>query len=157
MIDTIKIYCEIPLELYTQVYNKSIVKSSVNRKTGELMYEVINDHLEGSYSSKLSVRVGCGSKYSFCNLGYFIEIEGSYHKIKLGYNSHNGFYDLQCICKELIEMVENSYNIKLPKIENWYLQRCDIAICYNLQNQKKVVPLQSRTKERDKITEIMVR
>ena len=138
MIDTIKIYCEIPFELYTQVYNKSVVKSSVDKKTGELMYEIINDHLEGSYSSKLSVRVGCGSKYSFCNFGYFIEIEGSYHKIKLGYNSHNGFYDLQCICKELIAMVENTYNIKLPKIENWYLQRCDIAICYDLHNQKNV-------------------
>lgn len=29
----------------------------------------------GSYSSKLSVRVGCGSKYSFSEQGYFIEIE----------------------------------------------------------------------------------
>ena len=138
MIDTIKIYTEIPFEIYSQVYNKSVVKSSINKKTGELMYEVINDHLEGSYSSKLSIRVGCGSKYSFCDLGYYMEIEGSYHKIKLGYNSHNGFYDLQEICEALIKMAENSYNIELPKIENWYLQRCDIAICYDLQNQKNV-------------------
>ncbi len=58
MIDTVKIYAEIPFEIYTKIYCKSIVKSSVDKKTGELMYEVINDHLEGSYSSKLSVRVG---------------------------------------------------------------------------------------------------
>ena len=35
-------------------------------------------------------------------------------------------------------MVELSYNIKLPDISEWYLQRCDIAICYDLQNQDNV-------------------
>lgn len=35
-------------------------------------------------------------------------------------------------------MVELTYGIKLPNIENWYLQRCDIAICYDLQNQDNV-------------------
>jgi len=138
MIDTVKIYAEIPKDIYEKIYNKSIVKSSVNRKTGELMYEVINDHLEGSYSSSLSVRVGCGVKYGFCNLGYYIEIEGSYHKILLGYNSHNGFYNLENICLKLIELAEYSYNVKLPIIENWFLQRCDIAICYDLGSQENV-------------------
>ncbi len=138
MIDTIKIYAEIPFEIYTKIYNKSIVKSSIDKKTGELMYEVVNDHLEGSYSSKLSVRVGCGAKYGFCNLGYYIEIEGSYHKLKKGYNSHNGFYDLELIAKELIKMVQNAYNVNLPSSENWFLQRCDVAICYDLEEQKNV-------------------
>ena len=35
-------------------------------------------------------------------------------------------------------MVELSYNIKLPDIQNWYLQRCDIAICFDLKNQNNV-------------------
>ena len=138
MIDTIKIYTEISKEVYQKIYNKSIVKSSINKKTGELIYEIINDHLEGSYSSSLSVRVGCGSKYSFVNLGYFIEIEGSYHKIIRGYNSHNGFYDLQYICIELIKLVENSYSVNLPNINTWFLQRCDIAISFDLSNQDNV-------------------
>ena len=73
----------------------SIVKSSIDNYTNELQYEIINDHLEGSFDSRLSVRVGCGSKYKFSKLGYFIEIEGSYHKFTCGYNSHNGYYDLQ--------------------------------------------------------------
>lgn len=138
MIDTIKIYAEIPFLIYTKIYNKSVVKSSIDKKTGELMYEVINDHLDGSYSSKLSVRVGCGAKYGFCNLGYYIEIEGSYHKLIYGYNSHNGFYDLQFICSELIQMAENAYCVTLPNLEDWFLQRCDIAICYDLENQTNV-------------------
>ncbi len=79
-----------------------------------------------------------GAKYGFCNLGYYIEIEGSYHKLIRGYNSHHGFYDLKFVCQALIKMAENAYNIDLPDFSNWFLQRCDIAICYDLKNQKNV-------------------
>jgi len=139
MIDTIKIYAEIPFEIYEKIYHKSIVKSSIDNRTGELMYEVVNDHLEGSYSSKLSIRVGTGAKYSFCDLGYYMEIEGSYHKLIRGYNSHNGFYDLEWISQELIKMAESAYDVNLPSMKDWFLQRCDIAICYDLGNQKNVI------------------
>ena len=138
MIDTIKIYAEIGKDLHDKIKSMSIVKSSIDNATNELQYEIINDHLEGSFDSRLSVRVGCGSKYRFAKLGYFIEIEGSYHKIVRGYNSHNGFYDFQYICSSLINMVELSYNIELPSIDNWYVQRVDIAICYDLQSQENV-------------------
>lgn len=139
MIDTVKIYTSINKEIYTTIYNKSIVKSSINKSSGELLYEIVNDSLEGSYSSSLSVRVGCGVKYNLCDLDYFIEIEGSYHKICKGYNSHDGIYNLQYIVKGFIELAENAYNIKLPALENWYLQRIDIAKCFDLINQKNVV------------------
>lgn len=138
MIDSIKIYAEIDRKSYDIIYSLSIIKTSYNKVDGELYYEIVNDHLEGSYDSKLSVRIGCGSKYRFNNLGYYIEIEGSYHKIVKGYNSHNGYYDLNFICTSLINMVELSYNIKLPELEFWFLQRCDIAICYDLKNQDNV-------------------
>lgn len=138
MIDTIKLYCEIDKITYNKIKSLSIVKNSIDNSKNELLYEIINDHLEGSYDSRLSIRVGCGSKYNFVNLGYYIEIEGSYHKIVKGYNSHNGYYDLIFVSKSLIEFSELSYNINLPDISFWYLQRCDIAICYNLQNQENV-------------------
>ena len=138
MIDTIKIYSEIDKETYDKINSLSIIKTSYNKSDGEIYYEIINDHLDGSFDSRLSVRVSCGSKYNFKDLGYCIEIEGSYHKIVKGYNSHNGYYDLQFISDSLIKMVELSYSVELPSIDKWYLQRCDIAICYNLKNQKNV-------------------
>ena len=138
MIDTIKIYTEIDKDTYMNIYNKSIIKTSYNKEDGEIFYEIINDHLEGSYDSRLSVRVGCGAKYHFATLGYYIEIEGSFHKITNGYNSHNGYYCLDFVSKSLIQMVELSYDIELPIFEKWYLQRCDIAICYNIENQDNV-------------------
>lgn len=138
MIDTIKIYAEIDQETHDKIKSKAIVKSSVNNNTKDVLYEITNDHLQGSFDSKLSVRVDSGVKYSFVDKGYYIEIEGSYHKIIMGYNSHNGYYDLQFIVENLIRIVETDFNIELPNLENWYLQRCDIAICFDLQKQENV-------------------
>lgn len=138
MIDTVKIYCSVSKEIYLQIYNNSIVKSSINRKDGELLYEIVNDSLEGSYASSLSVRTGCGVKYNLSEDDYYLEIEGSYHKILKGYNSHDGIYNLNYIVNGFIELAENAYNIKLPSLDNWYLQRIDIAKCFDLVNQKNV-------------------
>lgn len=137
MIDTLKIVTMINFDIYTAIKNQSIVKTSYHSATGEVFYTIINDSLKGSYSSSLSIRIGDGSKYNFVKM-YYIEIEGSYHKLIRGYNSHNGFYNLIFIAKELIKMVENAYKITLPDIKHWFLQRIDIAICYNLQNQENV-------------------
>lgn len=139
MIDTIKIYTEIDKNIYNIIKSMSIVKSSIDNNTKQLQYEIINDHLKGSYDSSLSVRVGNGIKYKFINLGYYIEIEGSYHKIVKGYNSHNGYYDIKFVSENLIKLVELSYNIDLPKIDDWFLQRCDIAICFDLKTQNNVI------------------
>ncbi len=88
MIDTIKIYTMINRFTYDKIRNKSIVKTSYSMESGEIFYNITNDHLKGSYDTSLSVRVGEGSKYNFVSM-YYLEIEGSYHKIVKGYNSHN--------------------------------------------------------------------
>lgn len=137
MIDTIKIYTMIDKNVYNKIYHSSILKTSYNQKDGEIYYEIVNDKLEGSYSSSLSVRVGTGAKYKFIN-NYYLEIEGSFHKIMLGYNSHNGFYNLVEIVKYLIGAIEYAYKVNLPGIHHWFLQRADIAICYDLDNNQNV-------------------
>jgi len=137
MIDTIKIYTMINRNTYEKIHNKSIVKTSYSMDTGEVFYNITNDHLKGSYDTSLSVRVGDGAKYRFIDM-YYLEIEGSYHKILKGYNSHNGFYNLYDICNSLINLVSNSYNVKLPDIKHWFLQRVDIAIVFDLENQNNI-------------------
>ena len=137
MIDTIKIVSMLDIYTFNTIKSSSIIKTSYHSATGEIFYTVINDSLEGSYSSSLSVRIGEGSKYNFVNM-YYIEIEGSYHKLVRGYNSHNGFYNLVFISKELIKIVESAYKIKLPTINHWFVQRVDIAICYDLKNQENI-------------------
>lgn len=138
MIDTVKIYAEIDKSTFDKIHSTSIVKSSVDNATGELFYNITTGFLKGSYDNRISVRVDSGVKYSFVNKGYCIEIEGSLHKYFKGYNALNGYYDLEYICRSMIRIAELSYFVKLPKFDSWYIQRCDIAICYNLEDQDNV-------------------
>lgn len=55
-----------------------------------------------------------------------------------GYNSHNGFYNVYLICDRMIKLVSKHYDVQLPDIKHWFLQRIDIAICYNLKNNEDV-------------------
>ena len=138
MIDTIKIYTMIDKNIYDKICNNSVIKTSYHNATGEIFYNIINDHLKGSYDSSLSVRIDSGAKYHFLN-GYTLEIEGSYHKIVKGYNSHNGFYNICEIVLGLIEIVENAYGIKLPSLQHWFVNRVDLAICFDLFNQENIL------------------
>lgn len=124
-------------EVYKKIHNKSIIKTSYSMETGEIFYTITNDHLKGSYDTSLSVRVGEGAKYKFLD-NYCIEIEGSYHKIIKGYNSHNGYYNIYEVCQGLIDLVSNAYNVNLPHIKHWFVQRVDIAICFDLENQENL-------------------
>lgn len=136
MIDTVKIYTEIDEKTYNTIKNASLVKTCVDRSSGELLYEVVNNHLEGSYSSSLSVKPQNGGVFGFKN--YALSIEGSLHKLTKGYNSHDGFYDVQEVVRKLVNFAEISYNLNLPHIDKWYLQRIDIAVCFDLDKQKNV-------------------
>ena len=46
MIDTVKIYTEIPVDTYKTIYNLSVVKLSVDNSKNQMLYEIVNDHLE---------------------------------------------------------------------------------------------------------------
>lgn len=137
MIDTIKIYTQIDKSTYDYMTKKSNVKSMVNRETGELFYEIVQDGLKGSYDSNFMVRLSVGTKYSFIN-SYCIELEGSYHKMMLGHNAFNGFYNIQEICFNLIKLVEEKYDVLLPKLKHWFLQRIDITKTFDLEDNFKV-------------------
>ena len=138
MIDTVKIFAKISKNIYNIIYNNSVIKSSLDNSTGELIYNIVNGHLEGSYSSSLSVRVNEGAVHGLDYGYYTISVEGSLHKLRYGYNSHMGFYDLKYVCNYLIGIVEDYYKIELPQIELWYLLRCDIARVYDLKNQENI-------------------
>lgn len=46
MIDTVKIYTEINKSLHDIIQSQSIVKSSINNNTKEVLYQITNDSLE---------------------------------------------------------------------------------------------------------------
>lgn len=137
MIDTIKIFTQIDKNTYDVISKKSNIKCMYNKDSGEIFYEIINDSLKGTYDNSLSVRVSRGEKYKFIN-SYCLEAEGSYHKIIKGHNAYDGFYNIQNICLGFIKLIENAYNINLPKLKHWFLQRIDITKTFNLLEQENV-------------------
>lgn len=140
MIDTVNIVCAIDEDTFNSLASYSTVKTAINCHSDLVLYSIFTDKVEGSYSSNLNVKIGSGVKYNFFDevFHFYISIEGSYHKISKGYNSHNGFYDLEFIIRSMINLVECNYNIQLPDYNFWLLYRCDIAICFDLGNQENV-------------------
>ena len=138
MIDTIRILTKISNETYEKIYSQGIIKKSFSAKTGEIFYQITIDNLEGSFSSSLYCRVyDRGDKYGFSN-DCVIVIEGSVHKLVYGQNAYNGFTDLEVVVLYLKGLVENAYDIKLPDYKFWYIQRVDIAKCFDLYTQDRV-------------------
>ena len=139
MIDTVKIYTRIDEHIYKIIRFNSNIKCMYNKASGEVFYEIINDSLEGTYDSRLSVRVFSGSKYGFIyKNSYCLEIEGSYHKIMKGQNAFNGYYSIQEITNGFITLVENAYNITLPSLNHWFFCSADLTKCFDLYNQNNV-------------------
>lgn len=139
MIDTMKIYTRIDEHIYKIIRFNSNIKCMYNKASGEIFYEIINDSLEGTYDSRLSVRVSAGTKYGFkFENDFSIEIEGSFHKIMKGQNAYNGYYNVLEIARGFVKLVENAYKIELPSLNHWFLARIDITKCFDLFNQKNV-------------------
>lgn len=57
MIDTIKMVTMIPFNVFTCLLNSSTVKTAIDNETGEIFYKIINDTIEGSYSSNIIIRI----------------------------------------------------------------------------------------------------
>lgn len=138
MIDTVKIFAKIDKETYDKIENSSIVKTSYSKSTGEIFYNIVNDHLEGSFDSSLSVRLDTGERYGLQD-SYIIIVEGSCHKIVYGQNAYNGFYDLEIVVLYLKSLVENAYDVVLPDYKHWYVKRIDIAKCFDFKAQERVI------------------
>lgn len=136
MIDTVKIFTFINKNTYDKIKYLSNIKCMYNNSESMIYYEIINSSLKGSYDSSLSVRVDEASRYNM--KGYVLEIEGSYHKISKGHNSYDGYYNIQSITLNLKNLVENAYNIKLPDLKHWFLQRIDITRVYDLDTNINV-------------------
>lgn len=135
MIDTVKIYTIITKEIYDVIKYQSDINTKYNKGTGELYYEIITDSLTGSHDGNLSVKVSDNAgKYKLD--GYLLEVEGSYHKYTQGQNAYNGYCNIADVVFGMASAVEKKYNVVLPNL--FYIQRVDIAICFDLKNNINV-------------------
>lgn len=134
MIDTIKIHTSVSDEVYQVIESKTDVVCKLNFHDKIIYYKIIRGSLEGSYGSHLAFRIS-ERRYGIRNC---LELEGSYHKLVRGYNSHNGFYDIREVVQGIIDLLSNGFGVNLPPLKQWFVQRIDISFVYDLLNQENV-------------------
>lgn len=134
MIDTVRIYASVSDETFKAIESKSDTTAKFNIGKDEIYYKISKGTVKGSYDTNLN----CRPYETMHGLSNVIELEGSYHKLVRGYNSHNGFYNIEDVVKGIISLCENAYDVVLPGVDNWYIQRIDLSYVYDLETQENV-------------------
>ena len=133
MIDTVKLSVDVSTEIKDIIESCGQICSKIDLSTGEIFYNLVHNKIESSYSSSINL--------SFNITGYDtykLFIECSLHKVLQGQNAFNGFYDLTDICKTVKKIIELSYNLVLPDVSEFFLERIDIARVFDLENQENI-------------------
>ncbi len=131
-IDTIKLKQYITEDMAYRVQNCCIKRLAFEVETGDLQYEITIGSLEGTYDSRISVRVDKDTDW-------YMTVECSIHKIILGHNVFGGTDDLQASVYYLHGKLQDLLKIRFPfKSNEWQLMRIDIAEIYELDSFEAV-------------------
>ena len=106
MIDTIKIYARVSDEAFKKIEASTDTTAKFNLGKEEIYYKISKGTVKGSYDSNLN----CRPRESMYGRKNVIELEGSYHKLVRGYNSHNGFYDIKEVVNGFGMNIKNLYS-----------------------------------------------
>lgn len=117
----------------------------IDIENDRIIYQLTTRQLEGSWDSKVSIRV-TNERYEqddkghvrLTKTGWYVIIEASIHKLVYGHNVYCGWDDFQKAAAFLISMVESGLDVKLPKPEHWEVRRIDVSENYYLPSPDAV-------------------
>jgi II/X family phage/plasmid replication protein len=149
-IDTVKLRSPYVTEaVATVIENRLVTRTAIDRATGELLYELSAGSLEGSWDSRISVKV-CREEWQSTRLlasaenkkaavhtklvasEPYIEVEGSVHKALMGHNVYGGPCDFLSSCRWFIAHLALGLGCELPDADSWLVRRADWAEIYEL-------------------------
>lgn len=121
-------------EIADKIKYECISRQGLQIKSGDLIYQIITGQLEGSYDSKISIKV---REEEYTKSGIvpskpYIIIEASVHKAMLGHNVFGGPEDFHKSCDYLIKLIEKLIQIELPTYLEWFAERIDVSEVYEL-------------------------
>lgn len=159
MLDTVKLESpELGEDLAREIEARCVRRSAVELGTGELLYELTTGSLEGSWDSRVSIRVMrsrwvqyrvqlhdqssgrtvSSSKQVHEECPPYVLLEGSVHKAMLGHNLYGGPESVSEPCEWLVADVGDRLGVKLPSGSEWLLRRADWAEVYELPDYEAV-------------------
>lgn len=131
-VDTIKLKAYITPELASEIQNSCVRRMAIDCSTGDLQYMITTGQLEGTYDSRISIRLDR-------DIECFITVECSIHKIILGHNVYGGSEDLQAMVSYLHGKLQELLSVDFPYMPSeWMLMRIDLAEIYDLNSFEAV-------------------
>jgi len=132
----------LPEFIALEIERQCTLRQGIEIETGGILYQLTTGQLEGSFDSRISVRVereewtkddDSNSAVPFRVVSEpYIYIEGSVHKALMGHNVFGGPTDFRKSCKFLIGLVSKLINMLLPSVDRWFVKRVDVSEIYNL-------------------------
>jgi len=140
-IDTVKLKSPPLSEAQISAVEQACMKrQGINLATGEIQYELTTGSLEGTWDSKVSIRIMKEQWISGDNSPRlapcqpYLLIEGSVHKAMLGHNIFCGPTNFREAVFWFIADIANRLSIDLPNPEFWFVRRVDWAEIYLLHS-----------------------
>lgn len=141
MVDTVRLRSpHITEALAGSVAAACVVRSAVELATGVVLYEFTTGSLEGSWDTRVSVRIkrqkwskpdGKGHAMPI-DCAPYLEVEGSVHKAMLGHNLTGGPEDPAAACRWFLGDLARRLGVELPDAALWEVDRIDWAEVYDL-------------------------
>jgi len=142
LIDTVKIFTLVDKDTYNFMNKKMITRIAFDRSLDNaILYEFSSGQVP-SYSTSIIVSFADTSKYGLppkYDNNMILSLECSLHKVIKSQNAYSGFYDFNEVVDTIINLTSDYFDIDLPPVDGWYLNKVDIAICKDLKNNEEVV------------------
>lgn len=134
----------------SEIEGRLVLRQAIRCSTGEVLYELTSDTLNGSWDSRISVRVQ-REEWVVPELvpsqrvkkapkprpvlrlcPPYLEVEASVHKAMLGHNIYGGPCDVLSAATWFIALLSESLGVGLPSASLWLVRRVDWAEIYKL-------------------------
>lgn len=142
MIDTIKLRSPtIDEGTASFLESQSILKSGVDLATGEVLYEFTTGNLEGSWDSRISLRVmredwvSNGKSVELIPCEPYVVVEASLHKFFYGHNVYGGPCNFRESCRVFVNFlgeILGSNHEMFFEADHWQVRRVDWAEVFRL-------------------------
>lgn len=141
-VDTVKLKSPSINESLAQFLEQQcIMRQGIELSSGEILYEITNGQLDGSYDSRISFRVlredylNVKGRPELVPCDPFIQVEASFHKVLYGQNVYGNPVDFQSLCARFVDILGvllADDGELLPSAKLWEVRRVDWAEVYRL-------------------------
>jgi II/X family phage/plasmid replication protein len=122
-----------------QIEASSIQRRALDMRSGEILWEITTGNLEGSWDSRIMVRIMREEHYPDKN-GFvklrdcepYVMLECSAHKVLMGHNIYGGPIDFKETVTRVIEFLERYLGVGFPPVSSWIVRRVDWAEVFRL-------------------------